>query len=58
MGNFVEEQKAINVQTNQNIEAVEISLNKKLDSMHSELQSSIIRLCNQQQGLEKGKFPS
>ena len=44
----------LNVQTNQKIEAVESSLNKKLDSMHSE----ISRLSNQQKGLEKGKFPS
>ena len=58
MGNFVEEQKAINVQTNQKIEAVESSLNKKLDSMHFELQSSITRLSNQQYGPKTGKFPS
>ena len=44
----------LNVQTNQKIEAVESSLNKKLDSMHSE----ISRLSNQQQGPEKGKFSS
>ena len=44
----------LNVQTNQKIEAVESSLNKKLYSMHSE----ISRLSNQQQGPEKGKFPS
>ena len=44
----------LNVQTNQKIEAVESSLNKKLDSMHYE----ISRLFNQQQGPEKGKFPS
>ena len=43
----------LNVQTNQKIEAVESSLNKKLDSMHSE----ISRFSNQQQGPEKGKFP-
>ena len=55
----------LNVQTNQKIETVESSLNKKIDSMHSEisnkydnLQSSISRLSNQQQGPEKGKFPS
>ena len=48
----------LNVQTNQKIEIVESSLNKKLDSMHSELQSSITRLANQQQGPEKVKFPS
>ena len=49
----MEEQKVLNVQTNKKIEAGEISLNKKLDSMHSE----ISRLFNQQQGPEKGKFP-
>ena len=54
VGTFVEEQKVLNVQTSQKIEAVESSLNKKLDSMHSE----ISRLSNQQQGPEKGKFPS
>ena len=55
----------LNVQTNQKIETVQSSLNKKIDNMHSEisnkydnLQSSISRLSNQQQGLEKGKFPS
>ena len=55
----------LNVQTNQKIETVESSLNKKIDNMHSEisnkydnLQSSISRLSNQQQVLEKGKFPS
>ena len=55
VGTFVEEQKVLNVQTNQKIEAVKRSLNKKLDSMHSE----ISRLSNQQlQGAKKGKFPS
>ena len=55
VGTFVEEQKMLNVQTNQKIEAVESSFNRKLDSMHSE----ISRLSNQQlQGSEKGKFPS
>ena len=54
VGTFVEEQKVLNVQTNQKIEAVESSLNKKLDNMHSE----ISRLSNQQlQGSEKGKAP-
>ena len=51
----MEEQKVLNVQTSQKIETVESSLNRKLDSMHSE----ISRLSNQQlQGSEKGKFPS
>ena len=54
VGTFVEEQKVLNVQTNQKIEAVESSLNRKLDNMHSE----ISRLSNQQlQGSEKGKDP-
>ena len=54
VGTFVEEQKVLNVQTNQKIEAVESSLNRKMDSMHSE----ISRLSNQQlQGSEEGKVP-
>ena len=44
----------LNVQTNQKIEAVDISLNRKLDNMHSE----ISKLTNQQlQNSEKGKAP-
>ena len=54
VGTFVEEQKVLNVQTNQKIEAVESSLNRKLDNMHSE----ISRLTNQQlQSSEKKKAP-
>ena len=54
VGTFVEEQKVLNVQNNQKIEAVESSLNRKLDNMHSE----ISRLSNQQlQDSEKGKAP-
>ena len=37
VGTFVEEQKVLNVQTNLKIEAIENSLNKKLDIMHSEI---------------------
>ena len=44
VGTFVEEQKVLNAQTNHKIERVESSLNKKIDIMHSELQSSITRL--------------
>ena len=45
----------LNVQTTQKIEAVESSLNRKLDSMHSE----VSRLSNQQQqGSKRGEFPS
>ena len=55
VGTFVEEHKVLNVQTNQKIEAVKSSLNRKLDNMHSE----ISRLSNQQlQASEKGKLPS
>ena len=54
VGTFVEEQKVLNVQTNQKIEAVESSLNRKLDNMHSE----ISKLSNQQlQSSEKKKAP-
>ena len=54
VGTFVEEQKVLNVQTNQKIEAVESSLNRKWDNMHSE----ISKLSNQQlQSSEKGKAP-
>ena len=54
VGTFVEEQKVLNVQTNQKIEAVESSLNRKLDNMHFE----ISKLSNQQlQSSEKGKAP-
>ena len=55
VGTFVEERKVLNVQINQKIEVVESSLNRKLDSMHTE----VSRLSNQQQqGSERGKFPS
>ena len=37
VGTFVEEQKVLNVLTNQKIEAVDSSLNRKLDSMNSEI---------------------
>ena len=52
VGTFVEEQKVLNVQTTQKIEAVESSLSRKLDNMHSE----ISKLSNQQlQSSEIGK---
>ena len=54
VGTFVEEQKVLNVQTSQKIDAVENSFNRKLDNMHSE----ISKLSNQQlQSSEKGKAP-
>ena len=62
MGNFVEEQKAINTQLNQIIENVESSMNKRIDGLFNKkidtLQSSITRLTNQQQVKEQGRFPS
>ena len=65
VGNFVEEQKAINVQLNQRIGHVESSLNKKIDGLQNDLNQkidnlrySITRLTNQQQVQEQGKFPS
>ena len=54
VGTFVEEQKVLNVQTSQKIEAVESSLSRKLYNMHSE----ISKLSNQQlHSSEKGKTP-
>ena len=65
VGNFVEEQKAINAQLNQRIENVESSVNKRIDGLHNSLnqkidtlQSSITSLTNQQQVQEQGRFPS
>ena len=50
----MEEQKVLNVHINHKIEAIESSLNRKLDNVHSE----ISRLSDQQlQGSEKGKVP-
>ena len=37
MGNFVEEQKAVNAQANQRIDTVESTLNKKISNLHSEI---------------------
>ena len=55
VGTIVEEQKVLNVQTSQKIEALESSVNKKLDNMHSE----ISKLSNQQlQSSEKERAPS
>ena len=52
----MEEQKAVNAQTNQRIDTVEGTLNKKIENPQSEifqkfdnLQYSISRLTNQQQ---------
>ena len=37
VGNFVEEQKAVNAQANQRIDTVESTLNKKMSNLHSEI---------------------
>ena len=37
MGTFIEEQKVVNVQTNQRIDTMESSLNQKLDGLQSDL---------------------
>ena len=54
MDNFIEEQRAVTVQANQETDAVESSLNKELDGFQSEidqklniLQESISKLTNQ-----------
>ena len=54
MGNFIEEQKAVNVQTNQRLDTMKSSLNQKLDGLENDLdqkidilQYSISRLTNQ-----------
>ena len=54
VGNFMEEQKAVNAKANQIIDTVESTLNKKIDNLQSEisqkydnLQYSISRLINQ-----------
>ena len=55
----------MNAQANQRIDIVESTLNKRMDNLQTEisqkydnLQYSILRLTNQQQVQEKGKFPS
>ena len=65
VGNFVEAQKAVNVQLNQRVDTVESTLDKRIDGFHNEitqkidnLQYSISKLTNQHQVQEKGKFPS
>ena len=45
VGTFVEEHKVLNVQTNKKIEAVESSLKRKLDSMHSEFRGCPTSSC-------------
>ena len=65
VGDFVEEQKGINVQLAQRIDTVESTLNKKIDRLQSDLnqkidnfQYSITRITNLQEVREKGRFPA
>ena len=65
VGDFVEEQKGINVQLAQRINNVESTLNKKIDGLQSDLnqkidnlQYSITRITNLLEVHEKGRFPA
>ena len=65
VGNFVEEQKGINVQLAQRINTVESTLNKRIDGLESNLnqkidnlQYSITKINNLLEVQEKGRFPS
>ena len=65
VGNFVEEQKGINVQLDQRIDTVESTLNKRIDGLETSLnqkidnlQYSVTRITNFLEVQEKGRFPS
>ena len=65
VGNFVEEQKGINVQLAQRIDNVENTLNKRIDGLESNLnqkidnlQYSITKINNLLEVQERGRFPS
>ena len=65
VGNFVEEQKGINVQLAQRIDTVESTLNKRIDGLESNLnkkidnlQYSITNINNLLEVQERGRFPS
>ena len=65
VGNFLEEQKGINVQLAQRIDTMESTLNKRIDGLESSLnqkidnlQYSITRINNLLEGQERGRFPS
>ena len=65
VGNFVEEQKRINVQLAQRIDTVESTLNKRIDGLESSLnqkidnlQHSVTRITNLLEVQEKGRFLS
>ena len=65
VGNFVEEQKGINVKLAQRIDTVESTLNKRIDGLESSLnqkidnlQYSITKINNLLEVQERGRFPS
>ena len=65
VGNFVEEQKGINVQLAQRIDTMESTLNKRIDGLETSLnqkidnlQYSVTRITNLMEVQEKGRFPS
>ena len=65
VGNFVEEQKGINVQLAQRIDTVKSTLNKRIDGLESSLnqkidnlQYSITKINNLLEVQERGRFPS
>ena len=65
VGDFVEEQKEINVQLAQRIDTVESTLNKRIDGLESSLnkkienlQYSITKITNFLEVQKKGRFPS
>ena len=65
VGNFVEEQKGINVQLAQRIDTVESTLNKRIDELErnlnqkiDNLQHSITKINNLLEVQERGRFPS
>ena len=65
VGNFVEEQKGINVQLAQRIETIENTLNKRIDGLESNLnqkidnlQYSITKINKLLEVQERGRFPS
>ena len=65
VGNFVEEQKGINVQLAQRIDTVDNTLNKRIDGLESNLnqkidnlQYSITKINKLLEGQERGRFPS
>ena len=65
VGNFVDEQKGINVQLAQRIDTMESTLNKRIDGLESSLnqkidnlQYSVTRITNLMEVQKKGRFPS